>query len=523
VATPRARQSSRISSRVEPKGWPPRHLTAVPKAAVDAGDGDRVLTFLREAGRITKDSVAGRSGEPLNPRPWQEQLVRQTFARDPKTGRRRARTAMWGMARKNGKTGLIAPIALYGLMAEGDGAEVYSCAADRDQAKLVFQAAKRTVEMVPVLSKHLKLYRDVIEYPAAGSIYRALSSEAYTKEGLSPTLVLADELHAWPNRELYDVMALAMGARVDPLMLIVTTPGVRTDSTGVDSIAYTLYQYGTRVASGEVVDPSFFMAWWQAETGCALDDPKAWAEANPGLGDILDRDELAGQARKAMAGGMTEPEFRIKRLSQWVNSARAALPSGAFERLGTGGKLDPKEPQVLFFDGSFYPDCTGSVACSLDGRLETLECWERPVGEVGWKVPIGEVDLRMREIAEARNVLEIGCDPFRWAEQIENWEAAGLPVLAYPTSSPSRMVPAISEGTLRHDNDPRLVRHVSNMTIKTDRLGPRPVKEHRGSPRSIDLGICAVGAYDRATWHASRPPAPPTASGRVSFIDFEED
>jgi phage terminase large subunit-like protein len=115
--------------------------------------------------------------------------------------------------------GLVAPIALDGLLCEGEGAEVYSCAADRDQAKLVFAAARRTVEMDPELAGLLRLTRDTIDYPATGSIYRALSSEAYTKEGLSPTLVLADELHAWPNRELYDVMALAMGGRRDPARL----------------------------------------------------------------------------------------------------------------------------------------------------------------------------------------------------------------------------------------------------------------------------------------------------------------
>ncbi len=340
----------------------------MPQAAAGAGDGRPVLDFLRGYGRITKDSIAGPTGAPLLARPWQAELLRATFARDPVTGRRRHRTALWGMARKNGKTGLVAPIALYGLLCEGDGAEVYSCAADRDQAKLIFGAARRTVELDPELSEHLNLYRDTIEYPATGSIYRALSSEAYTKEGLSPTLVLADELHAWPNRELYDVMALAMGARRDPLMLIVTTAGVRTDTSGRDSIAYTLYQYGKRVASGEIDDPSFFMAWWEAPAGCAIDDEAARTAANPGLGDILDRDEIAGQARKAMTGGMGEAEYRIKRLNQWVNAATAALPSGLFEAREARRLVAPTEPVVLFFDGSFNHDCTALLAATRRGH-----------------------------------------------------------------------------------------------------------------------------------------------------------
>ena len=499
------------------KAWPPAVLTPVPAVAARAGDGRRALDFLRGYGRITKDSIAGPSGAPLLARPWQAELLRATLARDPTTGRRRHRTALWGMARKNGKTGLVAPIALYGLMCEGEGAEIYSCAADRDQAKLVFAAAKRTVEMDPELAGLLNLYRDTIEYPATGSIYRALSSEAYTKEGLSPTLVLADELHAWPNRELYDVMALAMGARSDPLMLIVTTAGVRTDTTGRDSIAYTLYQYGRRVASGEIHDPSFFMAWWEAPAGCAIDDEVAMARANPGLGDILDRDEIAGQARKARTGGMGEAEYRIKRLNQWVNAATAALPSGLFEAREAKRLVAPDEPVVLFFDGSFNHDCTALLAATIEAKphLFVIGVWERPLDDPGWRVDISDVDRVVRETCRDRRVVELPCDPFRWAQLMEQWAADGLPVLEYPTSSPSRMVPAWAKfydavigRALTHDGDPRLVRHVGNMALKTDRLGPRPVKEHRGSPRSIDLGICAVGAYDRATYWASQPPEP---------------
>ena len=422
------------------------------------------------------------------------------------------------MARKNGKTGLVAPIALYGLILEGEGAEVYSCAADRDQAKLVFGAAKRTVEMDPELSDVLKLYRDVIEYPKTGSIYRALSSEAYTKEGLSPTLVLADELHAWPNRDLYDVMALAMGARVDPLMLIVTTAGVRSDSSGQDSIAYTLWQYGSRIARGELVDPSFFMAWWAARDDAPLDDVASRYDANPGLGDILDPDELAGQALKAMSGGMSEAEYRIKRTNCWVNAATAALPSGAFEARKAEHTTDA--PVVLFFDGSFNHDCTALLAATIEPtpHLSVVECWERPLDDPHWRVPIGEVDAKVRETCRDRRVTELSCDPFRWAQLMEQWAADGLPVVEYATSTASRMVPAWAKfydatltGGYTHDGDPRLVRHVGNMALKTDRLGPRPVKEHRGSPRSIDLGICAVGGYDRATFHASQPVEPERA------------
>lgn len=421
---------------------------------------------------------------------------------------------MWGMARKNGKTGLVAPIALCGLLLDGDGAEVYSCAADRDQAKLVFGAAKRTVELVPELADKLRLYRDVIEFPATGSIYRALSSEAYTKEGLSPTLVLADEIHAWPNRDLYDVMALAMGARVDPLMLIVTTAGVRTDTTGQDSIAYSLWQYGKRVAAGEVDDPTFYLAWWAAQDDAPLDDERADWQANPGLGDILDLSELRSARAKAQTGGFSESEYRIKRRNTWVASSVAALPSGALEARTVKRVIGPTEPVVLAFDGSYNHDSTALVAITVEAKphVEVVECWERKPDDPNWTVPIETVDAVVRAACRDRKVLELACDPYRWAQLMEQWASAGLPVVEYPTTSPVRMVPAWAKwydavigDAVTTSGDPRLLRHASNTILKVDRLGPRPVKEHRGSPRSIDLHICAVIGFDRATWWASQP------------------
>lgn len=459
------------------------------------------------------DSIAGPTGDPLVVQPWQHQLLGHVFARRRIDGRRRHRIAMVGMARKNGKTGLAAPIALYGLLAEGDGAQVFSCAADRDQAKLVFGAAKRMVELDEELSDRVKVYRDALEVRKTGSVYRALSSEAYTKEGLSPTLVVYDELHAAPDRDLYDVMALAQGARTDPLMLIVTTAGVRSDRTGTDSIAYSLYQHGKRVATGEVDDPTFFMAWWEpSNPSCAITDERAWAQANPGLDVILDREDLRAASH---SGRMPESEFRIKRLNQWVNSRSAWLPTGAFEALETDRDITPKDRVVLGFDGSFNHDCTALVACTLDGHVEVLELWEKPDGAVDWEIPIDEVDAAVLGAFRDLNVIEIAADPYRWAREIQGWVGAGLPAVDYPTTSAARMVPACAKfydavvnGRLSHSGDPRLVRHVGNCVVKVDRLGPRIVKEHRGSPRSIDAAVAAVAAYDRATFHATQPAQP---------------
>src|SRR3990172_4948359 len=416
-------QARRVGGSPRTEGWPPHILTPVASAAIRAGDGTEYLAFADAYGIITKDSIAGPTGSPLNLRGWQRRLYEATFARDPKTGRRLHRTALWGMGRKNGKTGSLPPIALKALMLEGKGAEIYFCAADREQDRIGFGATVRTVELQPDLATRLKVYRTshTIEDPKTGSFLRALSAEAYTKEGLSPSLVIADELHAWPTRELYDVMALAMGARIDPLMLIVTTAGVRIDSTGQDSIAYQLYQYGARVASGEIDDPTFFMAWWAAGDVKKIDSVPAQRAANPGYGDILDATELAMQARRAQVGGMAESEFRIKRLNQWVAGTTAALPAGLFESRKVARIVGPDEPVVLFFDGSFNHDATALLGVTVEAKphLFVVACWERPLDDPHWRVPIDEVDAKVREAFRDREVIELPCDPFRWAQLME--------------------------------------------------------------------------------------------------------
>ena len=470
-----------------------------------------VREFIAAKGKITKDSVAGRTGDQLRLRGWQEALVDHVFARRD-DGKRLHRVHLVGLPRKQGKTALAAVIALYGLTMEGQGAEVYSCAADKDQSKLVFGAAKRMVELDEELSARLTLYRDTIEDKATGSFYRALSSEAYTKEGLSPTMVVYDELHAAPNRDLFDVMSLAMGARPEPLLLAITTAGQRSDSTGKDSVAFSLYQYGRRVASGEQADPSFGFAWWEAPADADHRDPSSWPVANPALGDLTDAEDYASALLRT-----PEAEFRTKRMNQWINSATSWLPSGAWDALRQDRVLEDGEHVVLAFDGSFSGDCTAIVACTMDGFIQPVALWERPLDDPHWQVPMDEVEARMYDLCKKYQVREISADPYRWARTLQKWETDGLPVVIYP-QNPSRMVPAcaafyeaVTQETLSHNGDAAMSRHLDNCSVKIDRFGPRIVKEHRGSPRKIDLGVCAVMSYDRARYHAQAPAAPKAA------------
>jgi phage terminase large subunit-like protein len=196
----------------------------------------------------------------------------------------RHRIACVYVPRKNGKSAVASALAIHDLFFGVKGGECYSIAAEKEQARIVFGEAKKMVEASEELSSMVKLYRDAIELPSRGSVYRVLSAEAYSKEGLNASSVFADEIHAMPDRTLWDVMALSMASRGNKAhMVAVTTAGVRNDITGDDSIAYTLFQYGKRVADGEIDDPTFFMAAWQAPEGADHKDPETWAYSKPWL------------------------------------------------------------------------------------------------------------------------------------------------------------------------------------------------------------------------------------------------
>ena len=498
------------------KAWPPKWLTPVKEKHILEGEGQLVIDFAEAFGIITKDSVAGLAGDPLHLRDWQKELILNLFAHD--NGGLKHSINLVGMPRKNGKSALGSVLALYSLILGPRGGEVYSVAAEKEQARIVFADAKRMIESSPELQQVTKLYRDAVEVPSLGSVYRVLSAEAYSKEGLNPHFVLFDELHAQPNRELFDVMSLAMGARGNLATLVaITTAGVKADSTGKDSIAYSLKQYGEKVARGEVHDPSFFMAWWEADGDYR--SPETWQLANPGYGDLNAASDFESAVRRT-----PESEFRTKRCNQWVSSQNSWLPDGVWDSRAEEFELSPDDEIILGFDGSFNNDATVIVGATIPKADEPVKVfmvksWEKDLTlhDDDWRVDIAEVEAEIIAFCQKyRNVREIACDPFRWERTMQILEDNyQLPIVKWPSTSPKRMVPAcakfydaVQENKLIHDNDPVLARHLANAVIKTDQLGPRIVKENRNSPRKIDAAVAAVMAVDRALTGRIEEPVP---------------
>jgi phage terminase large subunit-like protein len=428
------------------------------------------------------------------------------------------------MARKNGKSALAASMGLSALTLGGNGSEIYSCAADRDQARIVFGTAKRMVELDPELSSMFTLYRDVIEYKDKGSVYRALSAEAYTKEGLNPSpIVIFDEVHAQPNRELWDVMSLAGGARSDSLLLGITTAGVKTQANGQDSLAYSLYQYGQKLVKGELVDPSFFFAWWEPKNPEADHrDKQLWIESNPGFADIVDAEDFESAVLRT-----PEAEFRTKRTNCFVSTTTAWLPTGSWEALiDTERTPEPGEEVILAFDGAFSNDSTALVAWLTGGdkpHLMVVGIWERPDdAEQGWHVPVAEVEQTIIDTFRNSNfqTREIVFDPARWQRTFMILDEQGMPVVSYPNSA-ERMVPAtqkfyeaVVNQSFTHDGDERMARHITNCVTKQSSRGVMVAKA--SSKRKVDAAVAAIFGYDRAT----QPPEPKPPVARFFSVQL---
>ena len=173
-------------------------------------------------------------------------------------------------------------------------------------------------------------------------------------------------------------------------------------------------------------------------------------------------------------------------------------------------------PVVLGVDGTFSGDATAIIGCTVEEtpRVWLVGAWEKkPTDRDDWRVDISAVEAEVLTACGRWDVLEVAFDPFRWQRSMDALAAAGAPIVEYPSTSPSRMVTstakfydAVVSGNVSHDHDPLLARHIDNCVVKVDRLGPRIVKEHRGSPRKIDAAVAAVIAFDRATFRREQEP-----------------
>src|SRR6185436_16959094 len=272
------------------------------------------------------------AGQPFNLRPWQVSILKKLF-KTGKDGRRVYRQCLLMLPRKNGKSEIAAALVIYFLLFDGEiGAEVYSAASDKDQAALVFNVAAQMIRNDPELLAQCEIIdsQKRIVHRNSGSFYRAISAEAYSKHGFNASVVIYDELHAAPNRELWDVLATSQGARSQPLMLAISTAGYDRHS-----ILGELYLHAQRVLENPAIDPTFLAILYEAPIGADWTDERVWKNANPALGDFRSLEEMRVAAARAKEIPAQENVFRRLYLNQWTEQASRWIALTAWDACQT--------------------------------------------------------------------------------------------------------------------------------------------------------------------------------------------
>jgi phage terminase large subunit-like protein len=470
-------------------------------------DTRRFVRFCRHYLRFVEGEVGG---QPVVFEPWLVAVTNDLLERGD-DGLRKHTTAYIGLAKKNNKSTWGAALALYFLVVESafsddKGMQVYAIAASKDQAKIVFNAARKMVESSPLLSDYLDVFRDSIVCKQTGARFEVLSADAPKTHGKNPSIVICDELHAHESGELYDAMLTAMVARREPLMVTITNAGSNERGSSKCAEVYRRGKAGS--------DPRMYFYSPTVEDD-ELTNPSAWKRANPSSWITVE---------KLLAFQRSMPPFRFERfhLNRWTRAEREWLPKGAWAaRTKDGCAPRPGERVVLSIDMSKNHDTTaiGIVAPRGDdahrryaAAAETFAAWPDASADPpevhhvveGDNIPFDVVFTRVRELCRAFDVVEIAYDRWRIPEVVSDMlEAEGLPMVEFP-QQPQRMCPAsqglfevVVEGKLEHEGDPIIDAHIAAATPRdVAGRGWRLDKDLSRSPS--DAAIALAIALDRA-------------------------
>lgn len=495
----------------------------------DKEKADRAVAFIQSL-KHTKGQWAGK---PFNLLQWQEQIIRDLFGIVKPNGYRQFNTAFVEISKKQGKSELAAAVAL--LLTCGDfeeRAEVYGCAADRQQASIVFEVAADMVRMCPALNKRVKILASTkrLIFLPTNSFYQVLSAEAYSKHGFNIHGVVFDELHTQPNRKLFDVMTKGSGdARTQPLYFLITTAG-----TDTHSICYETHQKAKDILEGRKADKTFYPVIYGADDNDDWTDPKVWKKANPSLGETITMEKVRAAFESARQNPGEENAFRQLRLNQWVKQAVRWMPMEKWNACSFDVNPEELEGRVCYggLDLSSTTDITAFVLVfppvddeddkyyimpffwipednlvlrvnrdhvpydiwQRQGYLETTE---------GNVVHYGYIEKFIEKLGEKYNIREIAFDRWGAVQMVQNLEGMGFTVVPFgqgfkDMSPPTKELMKLTlEKRLAHGGHPVLSWMMDNIFIRRDPAGNiKPDKEK--STEKIDGAVATIMALDRA-------------------------
>ncbi len=512
---------------------------------------ERGFFFDPEAGQYVIDFISmlrhskgkwGRGvGEFIVLEPWQQFIVWVGFGWKRADGMRRFRTIYDEVARKNGKSTKAAGLGLYLGFADGEpGAEVYSAATKRDQARIVHKEAIRMVRKNSGLRKYIKIYKDNLNLEQTASKYEPLGADSDSTDGLNIHGVIADELHAWKSREMYDVLETATGSREQPMIISITTAGVDRRS-----VCYEKHEYTRKVLEGwkdgSFEDDTWFGIIFTIDEGDDWRDERVWIKANPNLGVSKYVEDMRMKAKRAEHMPAALANFLRRELNVWVQGEVKWMPMDQWRKCGGPipalqlpkrlekatcyGGLDMSSSSDLTAFVMVFPDDDGyfDVVCRFWIPEDQLEIRTRDYGlqysvwrDQGYieTTPGNSIDPdyildQVEQDADLFKIDQVAFDRWGAARVVTTLQNKGLTMVQFGQGYASMNPPMkelerlVLSGKLRHGNNPVLTWMADNVVAKMDPSGNiKPDKEK--SREKIDGVVSLIMALDLALRHPEK-------------------
>ena len=480
---------------------------------------------IKQFAGLLRHSEGDFAGKPFTLQPWQEQYLERLFNTRKPDGRRQYQRSLLAVPRKAGKTATCALIGAYEGFFGDEGGQILIAAGDRKQASLLFTACSRFIESCPGLLKRAKIYKNSIVIPHKKSTIQFLSSEHKGKHGFNPSVVIVDEFHVQPNRDLVDVLESGMGMRAEPLVIYVTTAGMDRIGPCFDE-----WQRAIRVRDGLIDDPTFLPCIYAADPEDDIFAESTWAKANPNYGVTVRKEFMEREAALARESVAQEIKFRTLYLNQWTsNGSNKFFRTGLWEKCGAplrdlsgrscycGLDLSSTSDTTAFAmvwpgvdeHGNF--DGTYDIAAHLfipEAGADRDEAPYRQWAKDGF-CTITDGDVTDYDVVRdyvlsfcERNIVRgVAIDRWNATHLTTQLTNEGIEVKPFgqgyaSMSAPTKLLETLVIGSkIRHAGNPALALQVSNMQVKVDDAGNiKPTKQHSHATARIDAAVALIMA-----------------------------
>lgn len=473
---------------------------------------------------------------------WQAWMLMVLFGWLREDGTRRFRTAYCQVARKNGKTTLAAGIGLYLFSADSEqGAEVYTAATKRDQARIAHQEAIRMRSLSKELSQRIAVMKDNLHIVDNFSKFEPLGSDSDTLDGLNVHGAIVDELHAHKNRGVWDKLVTATGSRSQPMVFSITTAG--NDKT---SICWEQRSYAEKLLERSMENNSFFAFICEPDQEDEWTDKTVWKKANPNLGESLFLEGLEDDFRRAKDNPAFQNSFRQLRLDQWTEQAERFIDMQKWDACPVKAvpSVESSTEEKFCYAGldlSSTQDLSAFVLCFPGGNTGTWHLIPRfylPSDDIKTKeerhrvpytqwaregfitlTPGNVIDYAYIEedvyrLAEKYLIHQIGYDPFRATEIVQRLQDSGLEMVevrqgALSLDAPlNRLNDLVVSGRLNHMGNPIMRWMAGSLAVKADANDNlRPLKADGKDRYKIDGIVASLIAINRAIAGEENPPS----------------